>query len=65
MYIAKEIDYEYFFFAFRVKDAKQGLYVKTIDGVLSILEIQGENAKKMSINDFLRGNQIDEFQIFE
>ena len=33
--------------------------------ILSVLEIQGENAKRMSINDFLRGNQINEFEAFE
>lgn len=37
---------------------KQGLYVKAKNGVMNILEVQGENAKKMSINDFLRGNKL-------
>lgn len=40
-------------------DAKQGLQIQTKDGVISILEIQGENARKMSINEFLRGNKIE------
>jgi len=40
-------------------DEKIGLYIKTKDGVISVLEIQGENSKKMSINDFLRGNKIN------
>ena len=48
-----------------VSDQRDGLFIKTKKGILSVLEIQGENAKRMSINDFLRGNQIDEFQIFE
>lgn len=39
-------------------DSKKGLFVQTKHGILSILEIQGENAKKMSIQDFLRGNPI-------
>ncbi len=39
-------------------DSKKGLFVQTKVGILSILEIQGENAKKMSIQDFLRGNPI-------
>ncbi len=39
-------------------DSKKGLFVQTKLGVLSVLEIQGENAKKMSIQDFLRGNPI-------
>jgi len=37
---------------------KQGLFIKTKSGVLSILEIQGENAKRMGISDFLRGFKI-------
>ncbi len=44
---------------------KQGLFIKTIDGVISILEIQGENAKRMPIGDFLRGNKIEAGEIFE
>jgi len=40
-------------------DSKKGLYIKTIDGVISILEIQGENSKRMLIGDFLRGNKIE------
>lgn len=41
-----------------VADEKEGLYIKTKDGVLQVLEIQGENAKRMLISDFLRGNRI-------
>ena len=48
-----------------VSDQRDGLFIKTKKGILSVLEIQGENAKRMSINDFLRGNHIEEFQIFE
>lgn len=43
---------------------KKGLYIKAIDGILSIEEIQGENAKKMPIKDFLRGNEIYAGEIF-
>lgn len=39
-------------------DNKKGLWVKTKDGAISVLEIQGENARKMSIQEFLRGNQM-------
>lgn len=39
-------------------DPKKGLIIKAKDGAIKVLEIQGENAKKMSINDFLRGNNI-------
>jgi len=41
-----------------LSEEKNGLYIKTIDGAISVLEIQGENAKKMNINEFLRGNKI-------
>ena len=37
---------------------KEGLTIKTIDGAINVLEIQGENAKKMNICDFLRGNKL-------
>ena len=46
-------------------DDKNGLFINTKDGILQILEIQGENAKKMSISDFLRGNKIEAGNIFE
>ena len=40
-------------------DSKKGLYIKTKEGIISVLEIQGENAKRMNIQDFLRGNKIE------
>ena len=40
-------------------DSKDGLYIKAKDGIIKVLEIQGENAKRMSIQDFLRGNKIN------
>lgn len=46
-------------------DEKKGLYIKTLDGIIKVLEIQGENSKKMSISDYLRGNKITVGQIFE
>ena len=48
-----------------LSDAKKGLFIKTKNGILKVLEIQGENAKKMSIEDFLRGNKIEKLEIFE
>ena len=48
-----------------LSNPKDGLFIKTKDGILKVLEIQGENAKKMSIGDFLRGNSIEEFEVFE
>ena len=40
-----------------LSNPKEGLFIKTKDGILKVLEIQGENAKRMSIGDFLRGIQ--------
>lgn len=37
---------------------KKGLYIKAKGGIISVIEIQGENAKRMNIGDFLRGNKI-------
>ena len=48
-----------------ISDAKQGLYIKAKEGIIKVLEIQGENAKKMDIASFLRGNKIEEFEIFK
>lgn len=46
-------------------DEKNGLYIYAIEGIIKVLEIQGENAKRMSINDYLRGNKIQAGTIFE
>ena len=48
-----------------VSDPRDGLFIKTKEGILKVLEIQGENAKRMPIGDFLRGNYIEEYSIFE
>jgi len=40
-------------------DSKDGLYIKAKEGIIKVLEIQGENAKRMSIQDFLRGTKIE------
>ena len=40
-----------------ISDPKEGLFIKTKEGILKILEIQGENSKRMPIGDFLRGNK--------
>ena len=48
-----------------VSDKRDGIYIKTKDGILKVLEIQVENAKKMPIQDYLRGNQINKFDVFE
>ena len=39
-------------------DVKKGLYIKAKDGIIQVIEIQGENAKKMSAHDFLLGNKL-------
>lgn len=48
-----------------VSDARSGLFIKAKDGIIKVIEIQGENAKRMPIQDFLRGNNIEEFEVFE
>ena len=42
-----------------ISNEKSGLVIKAKDGFIKVLEIQGENSKKMNINDFLRGNKIN------
>lgn len=39
-------------------NSKKGLFIKGKDGIIEVIEIQGENSKKMNILDFLRGNNI-------
>lgn len=41
-----------------VSNSKNGLVISTIDGAVSVLDIQGENARRMGISDYLRGNNI-------
>ena len=48
-----------------VSNPKDGLFIKIKNGVIKVLEIQGENAKRMPIQDFLRGNKIEVNSIFE
>ena len=48
-----------------ISNPKDGIYVKTKEGIIKVVEIQGENAKKMPIQDYLRGNTIKEFEVFE
>lgn len=45
-------------------NSKEGLYIKAKEGKIKVLEIQGENSKKMSIEDFLRGNTIEKGEKF-
>lgn len=48
-----------------ISNEKQGLYVKTKDGVLKINIIQPENSKRMNVCDFLRGNKLEVGKKFE
>ena len=44
---------------------KEGLYIKTLGNkILSILEIQAENSRKMEIKEFLRGNKLEKSKKF-
>lgn len=44
---------------------KKGLFIKAKEGIIEVEEIQGENAKKMPIGDFLRGNEIYAGEVLE
>ena len=46
-------------------NSKDALYIKAKNGIIKVIEIQGENSKKMNIQDFLRGNKIEEGNKFE
>lgn len=48
-----------------VSDSKAGLVIATKDGAVSVLEIQGENSKRMGISDYLRGNKILVYEKFK
>lgn len=39
-------------------DSKKGLFIKANEGIIQVLEVQAENARKMEIGEFLRGNEI-------
>lgn len=62
--------YEYRFFEIEpgtvlYVDKKEAIYIMTKEGILKILEIQGENAKRMTTPEFLRGNKIEVVDKFE
>ena len=48
-----------------ISDQRDGSFIKTKNGILQVLEIQGENAKRMNTLDYLRGNKIDVGNKFE
>ena len=41
-----------------LSDCKKGLEFKAKDGIIKVIEIQGENGKRMTAEDYLRGNKI-------
>ena len=57
-------DYEYRFSSIETGtilyvDKKEGIYIMAKDEILLVLELQGENAKRMTAPEFLRGNKIE------
>lgn len=46
-------------------DKKEGIYIMTKEEILLVLEMQGENAKRMTAPEFLRGNKIEVVDKFE
>ena len=46
-------------------DKKEAIYIMAKEGILKVLEIQGENAKRMPTPEFLRGNKIEVVDRFE
>lgn len=46
-------------------DDKKGMFIKAKEGIVQVLEIQAENAKRMSTNDFLRGNKVQAGSVLE
>jgi len=41
-----------------LSDSKNGLELKAKDGIIKVIELQGENGKRMKAEDYLRGNKI-------
>ena len=72
-FISKFKEFEEYSFKLKKMDAgtvlytseKEGLYVLAKGGIISVLELQAENSKKMDIYSFLRGNNIDVGTMFE
>ena len=63
-------EYEYRFFEIDPGtvlyiDKKEAIYIMTKEGILKVIEIQGENSKRMPTPEFLRGNKIEVVDRFE
>ena len=48
-----------------LSDSKIGLKIKANGGIITVIEIQGDNAKRMNGTDYLRGNSILEGTKFD
>ena len=46
-------------------DNKEAIYIMAKEGILKVLEIQGENARRMTTPEFLRGNKLEVIEKFE
>ena len=46
-------------------DSTYNEFIKANGGILQVLEIQGENSKRMAVGDFLRGNPVGVGNMFE
>ena len=46
-------------------DNKKGIFIKTGDSFIKVLELQGENSKKMDYKSFLNGNKLQVGEILE
>lgn len=46
-------------------EKKEAIYIMAKEGIIKVLEIQGENAKRMPTPEFLRGNRIEVVDKFE
>ena len=57
IYKAKVVDYPSGAIGEIVKADKNGLYISTGDGVISILELQKQGKKKMDFKSFINGEK--------
>ena len=48
-----------------IADSKIGLYIKANDAILQVIELQGENARRMNYDEFLRGNKLEDGKILK
>lgn len=46
-------------------DYKEAIYIKAKIGIVKVKEIQGENAKRMPVSEFLKGNKLETSETFQ